>query len=435
MNKFIWTIAATAAVVALTAFADGTYAKQGVCKDGTPPPCGGGGGKPPVEGVNNLSFPAVSETLVPVEPRWNPAAEPILGVHYSYGCEGEEMLDQFIYPNTSCVDNLAAPSDYLTAVQCTAAGAPCAGLPVSRIYWQKVDTNDWWADSALGTPRTAAYLDWGDGLEVVTWNERSVIRVETQPYGSLIPWLSLSAPEDPVSVSFDPSVNTCEDAALAAGLDPEDACVIGFQMWHVSGQGTTEQWGVRADDNDEPFSYNYESPFQIIHTNNARLNVAKLVTETATCPQPGGNPNNPPPTGPFTWNGSGWDQVCEVLDLPYTVELSVGGKYVYGYNLRMKNVELDSLCGSAWAKTGYYRLTFYTNGAVFFDEGKPVVATTAPPLPVAEAQMLPEPAVTVLAEDDEDEGSLYTPVIDYENNLTYLDICIEAKPKGGGNRK
>jgi hypothetical protein len=101
----------------------------------------------------------------------------------------------------------------------------------------------------------------------------------------------------------------------------------------------------------------------------------------------------------------------------------------------MKNVELDSLCGSAWAKTGYYRLTFYTNGAVFFDEGKPVVATTAPPLPVAEAQMLPEPAVTVLAEDDEDEGSLYTPVIDYENNLTYLDICIEAKPKGGGNRK
>jgi hypothetical protein len=28
----------------LTAFAGGTYAKQGVCKDGTPPPCGGGGG-------------------------------------------------------------------------------------------------------------------------------------------------------------------------------------------------------------------------------------------------------------------------------------------------------------------------------------------------------------------------------------------------------
>lgn len=42
MNKLIWLIASTAVVVAMTAFAGGTYAKQGVCKDGTPPPCGGG---------------------------------------------------------------------------------------------------------------------------------------------------------------------------------------------------------------------------------------------------------------------------------------------------------------------------------------------------------------------------------------------------------
>ena len=35
-------------------------------------------------------------------------------------------------------------------------------------------------------------------------------------------------------------------------------------------------------------------------------------------------------------------------------------------------------------------------------------------------------------EDDEGDDRLYRPVIDTANNLSYLDICIVGKTKGGG---
>jgi hypothetical protein len=409
---------------------------------------GGGGNKPPVELSNNLSFPAVSATLSTEEARWNSPAEPLLGVTYSYGCDKPETLDdQFSYPNTSCVDDLATPTVFLTAEQCTAAGAKCEGLPVDRIYWQKVDANDWWADSATETPRTAAYLDWGDALEAVSWNERSVIRVETQPYGSL-----LVDPATGLFDPFEPALETCVEAVARLypvseypDIDPADYCKIGFQMWHVAGQGITEQWGVRVEDATPNDPYIYESPFQIIHTTTARLNLAKLVPESATCPEPGEGTGDLPPAGPFTWDAenstwvSGEDPatglpVCTWLDAVYSSELSVTGKYVCGYNWRMKNVELESLCGMGWEKTGYWRLTFRTtNDAVVFDELNPVLATTAPPAVPADSN--PLPVVAVLAEEEEEEedtDALYTPVVDYDNNLTYLDICIKAKTQGGG---
>ncbi len=167
--------------------------------------------------------------------RWSTPEEPVLGVHYSYGCDKEQKNDSFSYPNTSCVDNLDKPEAYLNAEQCTASGAPCEGedLTVSRIYWQKVNGNEWWADDdgISPGPGYVAYVDWGDALEAVSWNERSVIRVETQPYSSTI-------------VGYLPWVNSCYDATSNPAAD----CKVGLQMWHVSGQGITEQWGVRASD-------------------------------------------------------------------------------------------------------------------------------------------------------------------------------------------
>ena len=76
------------------------------------------------------------------------------------------------------------------------------------------------------------------------------------------------------------------------------------------------------------------------------------------------------------WNGAGWDGTCMWMDAPYSVELSVGGKYVYGYNWRMRNVDMEQACGPGWLKTGYWRLTFYTPGAVAFDD--PLASVTAP---------------------------------------------------------
>ena len=95
-------------------------------KGGVPgPPVGG-------ETPNNLSHPAVrADSVITVDHRWNPPLEaPVLGEHYSYGCDAPETLEQFSYPNTSCVDKLDDPGTYYDAETCTAEGMPCEGLEV-----------------------------------------------------------------------------------------------------------------------------------------------------------------------------------------------------------------------------------------------------------------------------------------------------------------
>ena len=428
-----WPIAKAALAVTLIAFCGTGFAAKG----GDPgPPVGG-------ETGNNLSVPGIlteSSEDVSVEAYWSVAGT-TLGEHYSYGCPGEETWEEFKYPNTSCVDHLMEPTVHYSREQCVAEGRPCEGMDPSelfRIYWQKEPLNEWWATDDGVSPNSVAvaYVDWGDALEAVSWNERSVIRVETQPWSSTIP-------------GFNP-VTACVDAALG---DPEVDCKVGFQMWHVSGQGITEHWGVRATeptDVDPTISYNFDSPFQIIKTTNAKLNVAKMVQGSATCSQPGGNPgDDPPAVGGWNSAAAAWDGTCTVYDAPYTVETSVGGKYVYGYNLRMKDVLLSEACGPAWEKTGFYRLTFYAPDDVDFtghSEATPIPNVAPPSIP-SEVRTLPrtvfntitvppEPEPVAAAESDEEDPDaddrLYRPVIDPVNNLTYLDICIVAKPQGGG---
>jgi hypothetical protein len=419
-------LAAAAAVAALVfagACADGTETVEpSFAKGGIPGPPSGG------EVSNNLSLPAVlTGSLQSVAHFWTPPAEPVLGEHYSYGCGVPESDGQFEYPNTSCVDDLSEPTEYYAAEACTAVDAKCEGYDVSRIYWQKVDANEWSADEdGTGAPAEVAYVDWGDALEAVSWTEKSQVRVETQPYSTTIP-------------GFDPTVTSCYDASLAAGGDPAVDCKVGFQMWHVSGQGITEHWGVRATD-EASVSYNYDSPFQIIHTSDAILNIAKMVPGDAVCPNPGegetGDP--PPPVGAWDPVAQEWGGTQVWRNAPYTVELSVGGKYVYGFNWRVRDVVM----ADGWLKTGYWRLTFYTTGddppVVFSDAAAPV---HAPPASPAEERVLPRvlfnssPAtgfLMIAASEDSDSDALYTPVVDVANNLTYLDICIVEKQQGGG---
>jgi hypothetical protein len=403
-------------------------------KGGTKGPLTDGG----EEAGNNLSFPSVlTESTSFTAASFLMPADPVLGVHYSYGCDQPETDGTFSYPNTSCVNSLSAPEQYYTAVECIQNGYPCQGFTVediSRIYWQKVDVNNWSADADGIYPsvEAVAYVDWGDALEAVSWNERSVIRVETQPHSSLID-------------GFDPMLSACADATI----DPDVDCKVGFQMWHVSGQGINEQWGVRATE--EAVSYNYDSPFRIINTGTARLNLAKMEQGNAECPTPGGGEDgvgavmqmavNTAP-GDFVWDvenkvwkgGEGTEDPCTWLNDPYSVELSVGGKYVYGFNWRMGDVALESDCGQGWLKTGWWRLTYYTNDdKVLFDN--PFASVTAPPAVPAEARELPREffntatAPTVVPVESD---ALYTPVVDVFNNLTYLDICIVAKSQGGG---
>ena len=442
----------TALAVALIALSGPGFAAKG----GIPgPPVGG-------ETGNNLSMPSIqTQSTVTTEAYWIAPAGAELGVHYSYGCDAPESHLQFNYPNTSCVDDLANPTVYYDVASCRVNKPQCANIDIYRIYWQKVDVNEWWADDEGTTvwplPVESEFVDWGDALEAVSWNERSVIRVETQPYSSTLidDPATLDVYEASLLVDEVGGMQTCADAAAAQGLDPLTACKTGFQMWHVSGQGITEHWGVRASDAEDAVSFNYDSPFQIIKSTTARLNLTKLVPEAATCPEPGGNPNDPPPVIETEWTGSEWTNTCTWSDAPYSVETSVGGKYVYGYNWRMKNVELESFCGPTWLKTGYWRLTFYAPGDITFaaiddsvldHELLKNMINRAPPVPAAEERVLVEEAPELIAaaqldmivsaesedEDPDADDRLFRPVIDKTNDLTYIDICIKAKTKGGG---
>jgi hypothetical protein len=214
-------VLAGAAVAAIVGFGGAASAAPQWCIDMGGPPCKGGPGGGEEEAGNNLSLPAIlTDTTNSVVANWNPPEDPVLGVHYSYGCAKKEASGAFSYPNTSCVDDLMNPTDYLEADVCVLPDAPCEGYAVSRIYWQKVLDNSWWADEdGIDGPAYVDHIDWGDALEARSWTARSQIRVETQPYSSHIP-------------GFDPTLGTCADATS----DDEADCRVGFQMWHVSGQ-------------------------------------------------------------------------------------------------------------------------------------------------------------------------------------------------------
>lgn len=357
------------------------------------PPTGG------EESGNNLSFPALY-TAGAVETYLFsiPSGGGTLGVHYCYGCNKPTTEEGFSFPNTACT--LDGGVTFLTAEQCTAAGAPCAGYSLERIYFQKQAEVKWNADTEveLSPARgTVKYLEWGDNLESTTWSTTSVVRVETQPFA----------------------------------VRPNN--LTGFSMWHVSGHGPTEQWGSRVTEPDL-VPRTYEAPFTIIHTVLARLNIAKLSPQSTGCPQSGSNSG--PPSLALDWNANThrWVSIgdspspCLLRDTTFTPELNVGGKWVYGYNWATRRDVLEG-CEVHFEKGGWWRLTFYTtDDRVFFDLADPVFTPYASPV-------LPEiadPATIAASSESETGGPLYAPVVDYEHNLTYIDICLSDNTQGGG---
>jgi hypothetical protein len=332
--------------------------------------------------VNNLSFPAVLMHAEGAQASFS-ATNEVFGSTYSYACNKPETIDGRTFPNTSCVTSDG--SVYYTAEQCTAPGAPCDGLPVDRMYWQKRPLANRWAPDTVsgenGPEVEATHLDWGDNLESVSWTDRSVIRVEMTPFAQL---------QDPLR---------------------------GLQMWHVYGQGITELWGARATE--EGLPYVYETPSAIINTIDARLNIAKLANGPATCPTEG--PGEPPVPG--NWVGGKWEGTWLLRDEAFTPELNIGGRYVYGYNWKMRR----DVVPQDVDKQGWWRLTFYAPDRVRFTG-----ATMIEPPVVGDGTPTPLPAVTIGIESEEEEGPLYRPVVDAANNLTYIDICIVSRRGGGG---
>lgn len=334
----------------------------------------GGGNKPPVELSNNLSYPSVmtagTVTLPGVAGQWSLEGE--YPTSMSYGCAVPE--DE--YPNTSCVSSDGLPLSYDDCV------ARCGVVPVERIYWQKDPANVWQAENLQnqGT-QVANFVDWGDNLEVITWTASSNIRVEVTPFATL-----------PIEQ-------------------------LGFQMWHVFGQGPDEMWGVRATDVEDVAEagvpYGYLTSNAIVRSPYARLNLAKLSAGVESCTPPS------PYADQFIWNAAAdnkWGAI-QVDDLSFTPELNIGGKFVYGYNWMTKRMVMPI----GVDKAGWWRLTFYAPDVQFAAD----TAIEPPALPDSESPP-PTPALVTIQE----EGALYVPIVDDLNHITYIDICLG---EGRGN--
>lgn len=422
MKKLHLAVAITAALVgtAMLAGSGGVFAAKGGVKG---PP--NGGGEDP-SAVNHLSYPGLLIPGVSVTPFFT-VAEGTLGETYSYSCDKQQIVlvggTKFTYPNTTCavLDDQGLATQWLDAEACTVpVDAPCYGLPVDRVYWQKEEQNLWsgqvtWISTDL--PVTIRYVDWGDSIESVTWNETSKLRVETQPFA---------------------------DLSIDVRTEIPSKAQLGFQMWHSQGQGINEQWGVRTTEVEglQGLPYAYQSPYAIVNAGTATLYLSKLSPQSAAdmggCPGPSGGTY---PSDDFfvrDWTGSGWSGSCNLPSVAHTVELSVSGKYVHGYNWDMNalaNPLPPTLCGSTpvYSETGWWRLTFVPNGGAAKMAFLESTGTSAPESPVATPTDLT--ALAAIEPLEETEGPLYSPKVDATNNLTYIDLCIAPKAKGGGGGK
>lgn len=374
---------------------------------GTPGGGGGGGGKPPVEVSNNLSYPILELTSGGAGGTIGAATTSVtpgtFGVNFSYGCPDPTYPDVAEYPNKSCVSSTGV----FYAKDSAECQAICGTNPslIERIYWQKVPGQKWKSE-VIGPRGTeiAEYVDWGDALESRTVSATSVARVETMPFTT------------------------------------EPTPMQGFEMWHVFGTGKTEMWGARVTDWDSLQHYMYAGPNAIIHSGNARLNLAKLSAGAVTCPTTpsiyGASPYDglyDPDLGPEeeqpVWDNQTqtWDGALFTTDILFNPELNIQGKYVHGYNWNLKTFQTVGV-----AKAGWWRLTFHASDVGFTEGtiiGPPVVPAATPGLPL---QSL---AAEAMEPESETEGRLYVALVRAPpDSLTFLDVCI-AEAKGGGGRR
>ena len=274
-----------------------------------------------------------------------------------------------------------------------------------KAYLQKDLGNVWQAETAdwSATPVVVDWIDWGDNLESVDWYTKSMVRTEVVLYQDLI------------------------------------APMLEYQMRHVSGWGINEVHGLAVDYNGAMLGTGEKAT---VYSHCARLTIQKLLVDRDNAL-----------LGTLVWDDinhewTGTDlvhppifnkTVSEAGDGPgyYSAEINVKGKVIYGYtwNVRKLNdftVNRD-LGGVA---AGDYRVTFSfddTCGSetvllnAFFEE--PIEGGD----PGTQILLPLEEEVTVSATEESDEGGGASAVLDYTNNLTYIDVRILQRTGGGGS--
>ncbi|UCF38545.1 MAG: hypothetical protein JSU96_06810, partial [Acidobacteriota bacterium] len=278
--------------------------------------------------------------------------------------------------------------------------------PLVRAYIQKDSNNVWQAGSVdwSAAPVNVHWIDWGDNLESVPWYTRSQVRTEV---------------------------------VLFQELDPEFP-MTEYEMRHVDGWGIDEVHGAAAT-TDSVTAIEGPGTQATIYSHCARLTIQKLLVprddarlvDLVWVPGEGWTEPDEYPDdliNPHIFNGS----VHEGGDGPgyYSAEINVKGRIIYGYTWSVRL--LNDVTGEHPDETaaGDYRITFsfdavcgeeepYLN--TFFTEGVTQILQPA------------EEVVAMIASDTGDEtGSGGTGVLDFANNLTYMDVQILERD-GGGN--
>lgn len=291
------------------------------------------------------------------------------------------------------------------------AGQPVADspLPLAKAFLQKDAKNVWQAGTAnwKGTPVNVNWIDWGDNLESGDWYTRSQVRTEV---------------------------------VLIKDLDVP---MLEYEMRHTSGWGIDEVHGLATNLGKTPLLGTGKQP--TIYSHCARLTIQKLLVK-----------RDDKRLQDLVWvEGKGWTEpggyTADLINPPifnkavheggdgpgyYAAEINVKGKIIFGYtwNVRTLN-DPTPISGTIPSPAGDYRITFSldkTGGTenlnTFFTAG---ITQIIVPL---EEEIAAE-VIQIKAEDGGVAGGA-TGVVDYENNLTYMDVRIlERGGDGGGGGK
>jgi hypothetical protein len=344
---------------------------------------------------NNLSYPVVWSDGVSKILRGYPDMEPMLEGEWWY-CWGPEAAE----PSDIALSCMPDPDNELYCDNGISGQFDENLLPGEdwiKAYIQKDEDNEWQAENVdwSSSPVYVDYIDWGDNLESVDWYARSKVRTEVVLYKTL---------ETPL---------------------------LEYQMRHVSGWGITEVHGLVVDTSN--IAVEGSGMQATIYSDCARLTIQKLLVD-----------REDPNLGNLVWvQNEGWTEDSlfegELVNLPifnlpvyeggdgpgyYAAEINVKGKVIYGYTWNVKKLN-DKIVNGGEIE-GCYRITFSfdKNGTTqlntFFDENYTQIL-----MPVEEE-------ITTESSDGEINGGA-TPVIDFNQNITYIDVLILEK-SGGGQR-
>jgi hypothetical protein len=334
---------------------------------------GGGKGRDKGESAgNNLSFPVLWAEGVTKALRGAPGLETFDGAWWYWWGTDADGEPQSCPPDAENVNYCEDGDDNPATLPTELPGAGAV-----KAYLQQDAANEWQAQSADASyaPVDVDWIDWGDNLESVDWYTKSQVRTEVVLIEDLV------------------------------------APMAQYDMRHLFGWGIDEMHGTTG--------VVLAGTQATVYSPCARLTIQKLLVDRGDpalaslvwVPQEG-------------WLGPGLVNVpifnmavYNAGDGPgyYSAEINVKGKIIYGYTWNVRRLNEGA---------GDYRITFSFDGVcgsaalnTYFTQG---VTQILEPI---------EEEIVVL---ESEPGGGAVGVIDFGNNLTYMDVRILERGGGGG---